>query len=96
MQTPDSKQQAFRAVEIIGVREVSDCVPQILIILAVFSAACVLIGIIAPDHVRIFAFTMGVLGCLSTAIIGAYAVFVRPEFLKTARHEQKRRPFEAL
>jgi uncharacterized membrane protein len=74
-------------IELVEIREVSYCVPQLIAVVVIFGAVYIVVGLAAPQPARALALIGGAVLWLSAYLIAAYAFFLKPEFLKTERHE---------
>jgi len=84
------------AREIISGRQISYPVPYILGILCAFSVACLIIAFFAADSVRVVALAAGLLALITAVAVTMFAIFVRPELLRSEHHEQVMRLIELV
>jgi hypothetical protein len=76
------------AREVISGRQISYPVPYVLVILSLLCVACLVIAIFALDAVRIVALILGCGAFVLAALLLVLAMTVKPELLRSERHEQ--------
>lgn len=76
------------AREIISGRQISYPIPYILGIFCASAIACFIIALFAADSVRAVTLGAGLLALIAAITAMVVAIFVRPELLRSERHEQ--------
>jgi len=76
------------AREVISGRQISYPIPYLLVVLCAFSIACLIVALFAVDSVRVVALVLCCLALITAIAVLVVAIFLRPELLRSERHEQ--------
>jgi membrane protein YdbS with pleckstrin-like domain len=94
---PTTAREGLRtAREVISGRQISYPVPYILVILSALCVACLVVALHATDATQTVALAIAGAAASTAILILVFAIVLRPELLRSERHEQTMRMFEII